>query len=111
MFHHKKIYSNKHLLKKGFFQFMQYFNLTLMKGNKVVKIKEELTYSNLFISVFRQRNWSFLSTINSIGSYSSTTRCFLNVVLYSGSNEGIIEKVSINFIFIFKPYYISIFEI
>ena len=43
MFHHKKIYSNKHLLKKGFFQFMQYFNLTLMKGDSVVYTLKELT--------------------------------------------------------------------
>ena len=51
MFHHKKIYSNKHLLKKGFFQFMQYFNLTLMKGDSVVDIPKESPYFSLFRNI------------------------------------------------------------
>ena len=29
---------------------MQYFNLTLMKGDSIINIAEELTYANLFLN-------------------------------------------------------------
>ena len=64
MFHHKKIYSNKHLLKKGFFQFMQYFNLTLMKGDSVIDLLKEGSNLSLLFNVGRH----FQRRIEEIGS-------------------------------------------
>ena len=63
MFHHKKIYSNKHLLKKGFFQFMQYFNLTLMKGDSLIELVKEV--SKLLLLFIRWvRNFDFFHSFN-----------------------------------------------